>query len=530
MQGANPTEASPLAGKREWIGLAVLALPTLLGALDIGALYLALPHLSVDLHTTSTQQLWVADIYGFLTAGLLVTMGTLGDRIGRRKLLLIGGFMFGVLSVVAAYSSSAEMLIVSRALLGIAGATLMPSTLALITNMFRNDRQRGTAIATWVSCMMTGAAIGPVVGGLMLNHWWWGSVFLLGVPVMVLLLVVGPILLPEYKNPGSGRLDLFSVALSVAAILLLIYGLKELAVHGADKPLTTFGALVLGAVIMFVFIRRQLGLTSPLLDLRLFANPTFRVTLLSLLLAAAAMAGAFLLSSQYVQTVLGFSPPKAGLWLLPAGVSIAIGAQFGPLLTRKLRPPVVITLGLLVAVVGWVLIALVSGDGGLPQIVVGLILIHIGAGPLFALGTYLVVGSVPPERAGSAASLSETANTFGSTFGIALMGTIGAAIYVSQMSSADLGGLAPAQADLARDTVVGAAQAATQLPADGAQALLSKAHDAFTSGMNVAAIVGAVVFLGIALLLSYMNRPRPAAVPAQSGAPAEAPAEQAALG
>ncbi len=215
------------AGRREWIGLAVLALPTLLASLDMSVLFLALPHLSADLGANSSQQLWILDIYGFMLAGFLVTMGTLGDRIGRRRLLMFGATAFGLASIVAAWSTSAEMLILARAALGIAGATLMPSTLALIRNMFHDARQRGVAIAVWMSCFMVGTAIGPLIGGVMLSMFWWGSVFLLAVPVMVILLVAAPTLLPEYRDAAAGRVDLTSVVLSLAAILPVIYGLKE---------------------------------------------------------------------------------------------------------------------------------------------------------------------------------------------------------------------------------------------------------------------------------------------------------------
>jgi len=277
MHDVTSTAPGLRAGRREWIGLAVLALPTLLVALDIGALFLALPHLSSDLQATSAQQLWITDSYGFMLAGFLITMGTLGDRIGRRRLLLIGAVAFTVASVLAAYSTSAEMLIVSRGLLGVAGATLSPSTLALISNMFRDDRQRGMAISLWATCQFGGAALGPVIGGLMLASFWWGSVFLLGVPVMVLLLICAPALLPEYRNPEAGRVDLASVALSLAAIVPAVYGIKELAASDADTPAVAIGAVVGGVIVGVVFARRQLTLADPLLDLRLFDQPAIRV-------------------------------------------------------------------------------------------------------------------------------------------------------------------------------------------------------------------------------------------------------------
>jgi MFS transporter, DHA2 family, multidrug resistance protein len=261
------------AGRREWVGLAVLALPTLLLSLDMSVLYLALPYLSADLGASATQQLWIMDIYGFMIAGFLVTMGTLGDRIGRRRLLMTGGVAFAVASVFAAYSTSPEMLIVTRALLGIAGATLMPSTLALISTMFRDQHQRGVAIAVWMTCFMGGMTVGPLVGGLLLQSFWWGSAFLLGVPVMAVLLVAAPALLPEYRDGDAGRLDLTSVLLSLATILPVVYGLKELAHTGWSS--VPVAAVVLGTGCGWVFVRRQQGLAEPLVDIALFRNRQF---------------------------------------------------------------------------------------------------------------------------------------------------------------------------------------------------------------------------------------------------------------
>ncbi len=260
------------AGRREWIGLAVLALPCLLYAMDLTVLNLAVPHLSADLRPSSTQLLWIVDIYGFLVAGSLVTMGTLGDRIGRRRLLLIGAAAFGAASLVAAWSTSAEMLIAARALLGLAGATVAPSTLSLIRNMFLDPRQRTVAISVWITSFSVGGAIGPLLGGVLLQWFWWGSVFLLAVPVMALLLVLGPLLLPEFRDPQPGRLDLPSAALSVAAVLAVIYGLKQLAQDGLGWPPAL--SILAGLAVGVVFVRRQHRLADPLLDLRLFRHPS----------------------------------------------------------------------------------------------------------------------------------------------------------------------------------------------------------------------------------------------------------------
>ncbi|WP_432938125.1 MFS transporter [Kribbella sp. CA-253562] len=304
------SETSPRATRREWIGLAVLALPTLLLSLDVSVLYLALPKLSADLGADSTQQLWILDIYSFLLAGFLVTMGTLGDRIGRRKLLLIGAGAFGMASVLAAWSSSPEMLIGTRALLGVAGATLMPSTMALIRNMFRDPQQMGQALGLWFSCFMGGMLLGPVVGGVMLEHFWWGSAFLLGVPVMVLLMILGPVLLPEYRDPDAGRIDLASVALSLATILPVIWGLKELARSG--WAVTPAVAIVVGGLLGVAFVRRQQRLEHPLLDLGLFRLPRFTPALGVMLASGVVMAGIAFQAALFLQVVEGLSPLDAG--------------------------------------------------------------------------------------------------------------------------------------------------------------------------------------------------------------------------
>lgn len=509
---------SPVAGSRAWWGLVVLVMPTLLVGIDIGALYLALPHLSAELGATSTQQLWIMDVYGFTLAGFLITMGTLGDRIGRRKLLLIGAAAFAVGSLFAAFSTTAEMLIVTRALLGVAGATLMPSTLALIRNIFPNERQTNLAIAAWASCLMGGGALGPVVGGVMVEHFWWGAVFLLGVPLMVVLLVLGPVLLPEYRDPNAGRMDLTSVGLSLAAILPATYGMKELAA-GDVAPAMPLGAILLGAICGWLFIRRQLRLEHPLLDLALFANRVFGVTLAALLFSAAALAGSTLLVAQYLQLVLEMGPMESGLWLTPAGIGIAIGSHLGPRLTQWMRPSIAIVGGLAVSIVGFALATVVETSGGLPLVVSAIFLIHLGVGPLFALGVGLVISSAPPEKGGAAASLSETSNNLGSTLGLAIMGTIGAAIYRTQMSAAMPVGLPDTVTEDASESLAGAVASTGSLPGGIGGEILGAARDAGVLGLNVSMVVGGVVFASLAVLMWRTLRHLPKTSAAEPGNP-----------
>src|SRR6266496_4365151 len=328
------------AGRREWTGLAVLALAALLYAMDLTVLHLAVPALSADLRPSSAQLLWITDIYGFMVAGFLVTMGTLGDRIGRRRLLLTGAAAFGVVSVAVAFSTSPQMLIASRALLGIAGATLAPSTLSLIFSMFSDPRHRSTAIGVWFTAFSAGGAIGPVLGGVLLEHFWWGSVFLLAVPVMALLLVLGPRVLPEYRDAAAGRLDLVSAMMLLVAVLAVVLGLKLIAQDGVGWPAAA--AVLVGLAGSVVFVRRQLGLADPLIDLGLFRSRAFNASLATNLLGIFIVVGYFIFVAQYLQLVLGLSPLEAGLWSLPSAAGLIVGSNVAPRILRRVRPAYVI--------------------------------------------------------------------------------------------------------------------------------------------------------------------------------------------
>ena len=435
------TVDTPRATRREWIGLAVIALPCLLYAMDLTVLNLAVPHLSADLRPSSTQLLWITDVYGFLLAGSLVTMGTLGDRIGRRRLLLAGAAAFGVASVLAAFSTSAGMLIAARALLGVAGATLAPSTLSLIRNMFLDQRQRTIAISVWITSFSAGGAIGPLAGGVLLERYWWGSVFLLAVPVMALLLVAGPMLLPEYRDPRAGRLDLASAGLSLAAVLLVIYGLKQLAQDGLGwlPALSILAGLAVG----LVFVRRQQRGADPLLDLRLFANRAFSAALATNTLGFFVAFGALLFIAQYLQLVLGLSPLQAGLWTVPSGGGFIVGSLLTPLLVRRARPALVMAGGLALAAVGFGLLTQLDGAADLAVLVTGSVVFSLGLAPVFTLAADLVVGAAPPERAGAASGISETSSEFGGALGIAVLGSVATAIYRSQVTDAVPAGVPP---------------------------------------------------------------------------------------
>lgn len=513
------TAGTGSAGKRAWVGLAVLALPTLLVSIDVFVLLLALPRLSTDLGASSTEQLWIMDVYGFLVAGFLVTMGTLADRIGRRRLLLIGAAAFGAASVLAAYSTSAAMLIFARALLGVAGATLAPSTLGLIGAMFTVPRQRAIAISVWMACFMGGAALGPIVGGVLLARFWWGSVFLLGVPAMVLLLVLGPVLLPEYRDAGAGRIDLPSVALSLAAILPAVYGLKELARDGwRTVPAVCVGA---GVLVGAAFVRRQRRLADPLLDVRLFARRSFGAALGSMMFGTMLMGAMMMFITEYFQLVQGLSPLRSGLAMLPGtGASLA-SFLLAPHLTRLARPAYLIGGGMAVSVLGLLLVATAGAHDGLPAVMAGFAVTNFGAGPMVTLGTDLVVGSAPVEKAGSAGAMNETSGEFGFAVGIAALGSLGTAVYRDRVTVP--AGVPADAARAAHDTLAGATAAAGGLPGRLGTALLGSAREAFTGGMHVAATVSAVLLVVVAIAVAVLLRDAGAPAPEESAVEPERP-------
>ena len=480
--------------------------------MDLTVLNLAVPHLSTDLQPSSAQLLWIVDIYGFLVAGLLVTMGTLGDRIGRRRLLLTGAAAFAIASLLAAYSRSAEQLIAARALLGVAGATLAPSTLSLIRTMFADSRQRTIAVGAWISSFSAGGAVGPLLGGVLLEWFWWGSVFLLAVPVMALLLLLGPILLPEYRDPRAGRLDLVSAGMSLLAVLAVIYGLKQLAQDGPGwLPALS---MLCGLAVGVVFVRRQQTLEEPLLDLQLFRLPAFSAALTTNILSFFVGFGALLFIAQYLQLVLGLSPLQAGLWMLPSSAGFIIGSMLTPVLAPRVRPVVVMAGGLALAAAGFLLLAQLDSASGLAVLVTGSVLFSLGLAPVDTLAADLTVGAAPVERAGAASAISETGAEFGGALGIAILGVVGTAAYRAHVANSVPAGIPPQAASAARDTLGGAAAAAGQLPDPLGQTLLEAARQAFTQGLHLAFVVSAAAAIGTAIVaLVELRGVRPSSEP-----------------
>lgn len=496
------TTAPParLAGRKEWTALAVLALPLLLVSMDVSVLYFAVPFISRDLDPTAAEQLWIFDIYGFVLAGLLLTMGSLGDRIGRRRLLLIGAVGFSAASLLAAYSSSAEMLIAARAVLGIAGATLMPSTLALLRSMFTDDRQRAKAIAIWTGVMTGGIALGPVLSGILLEHFWWGSVFLINIPAMALLLILGPVLVPEFRPERRGRFDLVSSALSLATVLPVIYGIKQWAAEGFSPIYPAL--IVVGALVGLVFVARQRRLgQSAMLDLALLARPGFAGSVGANLMATFGVVGNAVFVTQFLQSVLGYTPLAAALWSVLPSVAIAGVAPAVPALAARFGRAQMMTTGFVAAAAGFGVLALFVRDASLVTALVGSSVLAMGLVVVMTLVTDLALGLVQPERAGAASAVMETGSEFGGALGIALLGSIGAAVYTHRMAPVLLAlpalpsGLPDTAREAAGQTLGGALAVAGQLPARAGSVLADAAKEAFTSGMAVASWAGAALML-----------------------------------
>ncbi|MGW2723281.1 MFS transporter [Streptomyces sp. NPDC001492] len=490
------TPAGHLAGRREWTALGVLMLPLLLVSMDVSVLYFAIPAISADLEPSGTQQLWIFDIYAFVLAGLLMTMGSLGDRIGRRKLLLIGAAAFGIASLTAAYANSAETLIAARAVLGVGGATLMPSTMALIRTMFTDPGQRAKAIGLWSGVMTAGIALGSVMSGVLVQYFWWGSVFLVNLPAMALLLILGPFLLPESRDPAPGRFDWLSVPLSMAAVLPVIYGLKEIPSEGWHAQYVV--SITVGLLFATAFVHRQRTAAAPMISPALFRGRGFAPSVVLNLIGSFAMMGSAYFTTQYLQSVLDKSAMEAALWALLPSVPIGMAAPLATSLVQKgVDRAYVVTAGFAIGAAGYALLAFVGTDS-LWLVLVACGVLASGIVMVISQITDLAMSSAPVERAGSASSLMETGAEFGGALGMAILGSVGTALYRHEIPAS-----APAPA---HETLGGALAVAAQLPGRAGDALAATAREAFTSGMHGAAIAGTVVLVGAAALAARALR------------------------
>ena len=490
------------ADAKTWWGLATLMLVVLLVSIDNTVLSFALPEISQALKPTGTQLLWIVDVYPLILAGLLITMGTVGDRHGRRKLLLIGSIGFGAVSVYAAFSTSAEHLIAARALLGLFGATLMPSTLALLRNMFQNTTERRLAVAIWAAGWSAGSALGPIVGGWLLEHFWWGSIFLINVPVVLLFMVLAPLLLPESKDPAPAKMDLASALTSIVAMLLIVMGIKSVA--AGQPPLQAMLFFMAGAAIGWWFVKRQLNIANPMLDVRLFSEPIFSVSIIANLLSLMSLAGMLYYVSQYLQLVLGFAPFQASLYLIPGLVATILAGLLAVKLANQFSLKTLIPLGLLLSAGGFLVAAQLQASSSVWLLVVAFVFVGMGVGLAETLTNDAILSSVPPHKAGAASGISETAYEVGALMGTALLGSVLTAVYRFTIDIPS--GLSANHAAQAKETLGAAIEISSHVPAGIGAQLAQNAKEAFSLGADITSLVGAIAVTIAAILVFAVLR------------------------
>ncbi|MET4094917.1 MFS transporter [Arthrobacter sp. UYCu712] len=512
--------SAPRAAWRDWLALSLLMFPVLLVAVDNTALTFALPAIARGLDASGVELLWIVDAYPLVLAGLLVAMGSLGDRIGRRRLLFIGSTGFAAVSAVTAFAPSAEWLIAGRAGLGFFGAMLMPSTLSLIRNIFPEPNRRRLAVAIWAAGFSGGAALGPIFGGWLVEHFWWGAILLVAVPIILPLLALGPVLIPESRDPNPGRVDVPSIVLSLLVMVPVVYGIKDLATHGvAVAPLAAIG---FGLLMGYVFIRRQRallrgqqlgGTSAPLLDVSLFGNRVFSTAITANVLALFSFNGFILFLAQHLQLLEGQSPSESGVAMVPALIATVVAGLLVVPLVRKVRPGFVVAGGLLLSAAGYFLVAFGDHSNGPAVLLAALLVLCLGVGAAETISNDLILGAAPAEKSGAAAAISETGYEVGSLLGTAILGSILTASYQGNLRlPGGVAETAPADAVAqAGETLAGAVDLAQALPGPLADAVTAAARTAFDSGVHITAAIALVLMAAASVLAAVVLRKVPTA-------------------
>ena len=493
------------AHTKQWLALVVLMLPVLLVSVDNTVLSFALPVIAESLVPSAAAQLWIVDAYPLVLAGLLVAMGSLGDRWGRRRMLLIGATGFGLVSIGAAFVPSAEMLILARVGLGFFGAMLMPSTLSLLRSIFTNREQRRLAIAIWASGFAAGAALGPIVGGILLEHFWWGSVFLVAVPVLLPLLIFAPFLIPESKDPNPGKIDPISIALSMITLVPLVFAIKQFATEGFQPIEIVLVAAGVAAGVLFV--RRQLGRENPMLDMRLFENRVFSGAVLINLVSVFSLVGFLFFASQHLQLVLGLSPLNAAYALVPGLVVMVISGLGVVRVVRSVRPGFVVATGLGLGGAGYFIVMITGQNASAATLAIAFAVLGLGIGAAETISNDLIIAAVPPAKAGAASGVSETSYELGAVLGTAVLGSILTASYSSGIQVP--AGISSEQADAASQTLGGAVSVARSVGDPLGPQLLESARHAFDSGVVLTSGIGVILMvLAVGMALFALRRAR----------------------
>jgi EmrB/QacA subfamily drug resistance transporter len=499
--------------ERRWWALLVLCLSLVVIGMDNTILNVALPTLARDLGATASELQWMVDAYILVFAGLLLTMGALGDRFGRKLALNIGLFVFVAGSVASAFAGSAEVLIASRAAMGIGGALIMPSTLSIITNVFP-PRERGRAIGIWAGVAGFGIILGPVIGGWLLEHFWWGSVFLVNVPVVAVAILAGYPLVPESKDPNATPLDPVGAGLSIAALVTLVYGIIEAPERGWSDGLI-LGLFAIAAVLSVAFIWWERRVEHPMLRTEFFRNPRFSAASAAITLTFFAMFGSVFLLTQHLQFVLGYSPLEAGFRILPVATLI-VAAPLSARIVERIGTKIVVAAGLLTVATALALLSTVDLASGYGVVAATIAIMGLGMGLTMAPATESIMGSLPLAKAGVGSAMNDTTRMVGGALGVAVLGSVMASAYGSAIEPA-VAGLPLQVAGAAGDSIGAASTIAGQLGAQG-QTLLQAARAAYIEGMGDAVLVGsAVATLGAVLALLFL--------PARARRRVEAPGE-----
>ncbi|MFE9297270.1 MFS transporter [Streptomyces niveus] len=522
---------APGGGVNRWAVLVVLCVSLLLVALDATVLHVAVPAVTEDLRPSGVQLLWIVDAYPLVCAALLILFGTLGDRIGRRRVLLIGYGIFGLASVAAAFAGSPGMLIVARALLGVGGAMIMPATLSILRTVFPDRRERAMAIGIWTAVAAVGAATGPVLGGFLVQHFWWGSVFLINVPLMALILPVGRFLLPESKGGCDGPWDVIGAFMAAAGVLGVVLGVKRLGVGASMLDVKTFGPLLLGAVLLFLFVRRQRRRKHPLIDVTMFARPTFATSVGCIVLAMLALVGLELIAVQYLQLVLGLSPLETGLRLLPLTFAAMAAGATGSYTLRRVGPRRMVACGFVLTAGAVLLLVMMAHHDRPALLTTAFVLLGFGLQSTLFGAYESMLSEAPPEQAGGAAAIGETAYQLGAGMGIALLGSVMNAAYAPALSSGAVDGVPAAAGSAAANSLGQAYQVAAQLGGPAGEALRIAARHSFVHGLHVTLLVSAALLLLGAVAALRLPRVMDCGAPPRDGvAGAGVPAARAGAG
>ena len=488
------------AGANRWVVLVVLCVSLLLVALDATVLHVAVPAVTEDLRPGAIELLWIVDAYPLVCASLLILFGTLGDRVGRRRILLLGYGLFGVASAVAALAQDAQVLICARALLGVGGAMIMPATLSILRQVFPDRRERAVAIGVWSAVAAVGAAVGPLLGGFLLEHFWWGSVFLVNIPLMLVIVPAGRLLLPESTGGHDGPWDVTGALLAAAGLFGVILGVKRLGGGEGATSVFTLVPLLLGGALLVVFVRRQRSRPYPLVDLRMFARPAFSTSVGCIVLAMLALVGLELIAAQYLQLVLGLSPLQTGLRLLPLTVAAMAAGLAGARLLRRFGPRRMVSLGFVLTAAAVLTLTAMGGADNPGLLLSGFVLLGFGLETTLFGAYESMLSEAPPAQAGGAAAVGETSYQLGAGIGIALLGSVMNAAYTPGLAAVP--GVPPAAARSAAHSLGEAYDIAGRLGGGPGAALRSAARDSFVHGLHVTLLVSAgLLLLGAVMAL-----------------------------